>query len=63
MKNRFEIVSEENITLEQGGSVDLIVLRDRQTGVMYSLSLSKYGFRMGGMTPLVDKDGKPLMTF
>ncbi|MDE7230354.1 MAG: xylan 1,4-beta-xylosidase [Oscillospiraceae bacterium] len=39
------------------GSTEVIV--DLQTGVNYLFHLNGYG---GGLTPLLDKDGKPIVT-
>ncbi len=41
-------------------TMDVFVLRDKQTGVMY---LAEKTGNSGGMTPLLDKDGKPITTF
>ena len=35
------------------------ILVDRQTGVNYLYAAGSYG---GGVTPLLDKDGKPVIT-
>ncbi|WP_418667421.1 DUF6440 family protein [Allofournierella sp.] len=50
---RFEIV------YSQGGARGLFVLRDRETGVHYLLA--KFGYT-GGLTPLLDASGKPIVT-
>jgi len=50
--NRFQIVSQDkSITRESD------VLRDRETGVLYLFHINGYA---GGLTVLVDRDGKPL---
>lgn len=51
---RFEIVNKENI----GAFSDATILKDKETGVLYLFVLSGYG---GGLTPLLDKDGKPII--
>lgn len=51
-ENRFEK------TYTQGlGTIEIWV--DRQTGVNYLYRCGGYG---GGMTPLLDRDGKPVVT-
>ena len=52
-QNRFEIVLEENL---KGNTI--IICRDRQTGVQYLFMKRDSG---GGPTPLLDKDGKPII--
>jgi len=51
-ENRFQIVSKD-----KGMSRESYVLRDRETGVLYLFHLNGFG---GGLTVLVDRDGKPL---
>lgn len=50
---RFEIV------YSQGSARGLFVLRDKKTGVHYLLA--KFGY-CGGLTPLLDAEGKPVVT-
>ncbi len=52
---RFEIIEKES----QGISKEISILRDKVTGVNYVFFLSGYG---GGLTPLLDRDGKPIVT-
>ena len=53
-KKRFEI------TYSQGALVDVIeILVDQETGVNY---LFRTNGSAGGMTPLLDRDGKPVVT-
>ena len=54
-KKRFIIKKEEGSEL----STKFIVLVDRETGVNYLLAKDGYG---AGLTPLLDKDGKPVVT-
>jgi hypothetical protein len=51
---RFEIIKKE------GGEFTKMawILRDKQTGVQYLFFKFGYG---GGLTPLLDKDGKPIV--
>ena len=49
---RFQLVSDEG-DLSRGNQV----LRDRETGVLYLFHYAGYA---GGLTVLMDKDGKPL---
>jgi len=51
MEDRFEIISEQDINNWN----DLLVIKDKKTSVLYLCS-----GRHGGLTVLVDKDGKPL---
>ena len=60
LRERFELVSDEKVVIGSD-AIGLAVIRDKQTGVMYSLS--HVGLVFGGLTPLLDKDGKPLTTF
>lgn len=55
MKNdkRFEVIDSE-VGLTKG----LTILRDKETGVQYLFYKEGYG---GGLTPLLDKDGKPVI--
>lgn len=50
---RFEIVYTQGVA----NSIHIIV--DRETGVNYLYHGSGYG---GGLTPLLDRDGKPVVT-
>ena len=53
-EKRFEV------TYQQGGLIDIIeVLVDRETGVNY---LFRTNGNAGGMTPLLDREGKPIIT-
>lgn len=54
--NRFEIVYKEGNTLVKGLKM---VLVDKETGVNYLFVESGYA---GGLTPLLDADGKPIVT-
>lgn len=49
---RFEIIDSE-VGLLKG----ITVLRDKETGVQYLFYKDGYA---GGLTPLLDKDGKPI---
>lgn len=46
-------------TYSQGTLTTMEILVDRETGVNYLFRQSGYG---GGMTPLLDRDGKPVIT-
>ncbi len=50
---RFEIIHEEG----NGLSIAYTVFLDTATGVQYLFAQSGYG---GGLTPLLDKDGRPM---
>ena len=53
-EKRFEV------TYQQGALVDIIeVLVDRETGVNY---LFRTNGNAGGMTPLLDREGKPVIS-
>ena len=56
MDKRFDIVYEEGSSL---ASCQRIVLVDRETGVNY---LFVHMGSAGGLTPLLDSDGKPVVT-
>ena len=51
---RFEVVKSETIKLGSGA----MILRDKLTGVLYLYVGSGYG---GGLTPLLDNAGKPVI--
>lgn len=53
--NRFEVILEENHSL---GTEIIRIIHDKETGVQYLFHKSGYG---GGLTVLVDKDGKPIV--
>ena len=52
---RFEVVLKEGSSLTEAGQIT--ILRDKETGVQYLWVKSGYA---GGLSPLLDKDGKPL---
>ena len=70
MSNRFEVLSKDELKGETIRRPDgttfiptygeAIVLRDKQTGVLY-LWCKHFSFNSGagGLTPLLDQDGKP----
>lgn len=51
---RFEILSDEGLGVTKGA----YILRDKQTGVQYLFFMNGYA---GGLTPLLDKDGNPII--
>ena len=57
-EKRFEVVHEENTNSGVVTSVTVIV--DKQTGVHYLCS-GGITLNTGGITPLLDKDGKPII--
>ncbi len=60
MKNkdsRFVIVLKEGNSLKDEGLRQILV--DKETGVNYLALKSGYGL---GITPMLDKDGKPIVT-
>lgn len=57
MENRFEVVKYEKVPLARL-PLEVFILRDKQTGVMY---LANNWGNAGGLTPLLDKDGKPMI--
>ncbi len=54
-KKRFRKIKKENIAFGETA----IVLQDTQTGVNYLFVQTGYA---GGLTPLLDREGKPLIT-
>ena len=52
---RFEVVLKEGNSLTEAGQI--MILRDKETGVQYLWVKSGYS---GGLSPLLDSDGKPL---
>lgn len=53
MEERFEVVDRQKFGVASG----VEIIRDKLTGVMY---LYRHDGYSGGLTVLVDKDGKPL---
>jgi len=56
-ENRFEVVFREGSQLKDEGYRQIMV--DTETGVNYLVWKSGYA---GGITPLLDPDGKPVVT-
>ena len=54
-KDRFDILDRENLSL----LTDARVIVDKETGVNYLSVCCGYG---GGLTPLLDENGKPIVT-
>lgn len=54
--DRFEVIEKEGNTLTSGLK---LILVDKETGVNYLFLQSGYA---GGLTPLLDADGKPVVT-
>ena len=53
-KDRFEVIYQET-----GLKSEKTILVDKETGVNYLFIASGFG---GGLTPLLDKDSKPIIT-
>ena len=53
---RFEVVLKEGNSLTEAGQI--MILRDKETGVQYLWVKSGYA---GGLSPLLNSDGKPLI--
>ncbi len=54
---RFEVILNEGSALSESGQMQILV--DKETGVNYLWVKSGYA---GGLTPLLDADGKPIIT-
>ena len=54
-KDRFDIQEKESVSL----MTETMVIIDKETGVNYLFVQRAYG---GGLTPLLDADGKPIIT-
>lgn len=54
-KDRFDIKEKECLSL----MTDAVVFVDKETGVNYLFVHRGYG---GGLTPLIDAEGKPIVT-
>ena len=54
-KDRFDIIERDGVTL----MTDAMVIVDKETGVNYLFVHYGYG---GGLTPLLDSEGKPIIT-
>ncbi len=52
-EKRFQIVQEENVSM----MFATVILLDTATGVLYLQT--NYGGTVGGLTPLLDANGKP----
>ena len=55
--DRFEVILKEGSTLLESGQI--MVLVDKETGVNYLWVKSGYA---GGLTPLLEADGRPIIT-
>ena len=55
IKKRFEFKEPEKGTI----LTDAVIIVDKETGVNYLMVRSGYG---AGLTPLIDADGKPIVT-
>lgn len=53
-KDRFEVIYQET-----GLKSEKTILVDKKTGINYLFLANGFG---GGLTPLLDKDGKPIVT-
>jgi len=58
-KKEKRFVFAHNETPEKGALCSCTIVVDRQTGVNYLFTTSGYA---GGLTPLLDRDGKPIIT-
>ena len=56
MKDRFEVIHKE---IYSAGLEKRIIIVDRDNGVNYLFVQTGHG---GGLTPLLDADGKPVIT-
>lgn len=56
-KDRFVVIFKDGSGLKDEGVRQLLV--DKETGVTYLVWKSGYG---AGLTPLLDRDGKPVIT-
>lgn len=64
MNNRFEVVKMEDLGSAGGWDVSAYILRDKKTGVLYLHNRIGGGVNItGGITPLLDEDGKPIVSF
>lgn len=57
MENRFEPVRIERLSFGADWRMEVYVLKDKHTGVLY---LAERMHNSGGLTPLLDEDGKPV---
>ena len=55
--DRFEVILKEGSSLSEAGRIQVLV--DKETGVNYLWMVSGYA---GGLTPLLEADGKPIIT-
>ena len=55
--DRFEVILNEGSTLSESGQIMILV--DKETGVNYLWVKSGYA---GGLTPLLEADGRPIIT-
>ena len=55
-ESRFEIIYSEGSSFTAAGT---FILKDKETGVHYLFVKSGYS---GGLTPLLDQDGKPVVS-
>lgn len=57
-KDRFVVVHRDGSSLKDEGIRQILI--DRETGVNYLMWKSGYG---AGITPLLDREGKPVITY
>ena len=57
-EQRFEKLHSEDVLVAKGTSYGMFIFRDKQTGVLY---LFASGWNSGGLTPLLDAEGKPIV--
>ena len=55
--DRFEVILKEGSALSESGQIMILV--DKETGVNYLWVKSGYA---GGLTPLLEADGRPIIT-
>ena len=55
--NRFEVVFQDGSSIREDGQRQILV--DTETGVNYLVWKAGYA---GGITPLLDRDGKPVIS-
>lgn len=60
MENRFEVVEKHYLGEIGGAGASMIITRDKETGIMYLFN--RVG-PAGGLTPLLDRDGNPVISY
>ena len=57
MDQHFELVNSEYLDINEKQEIQFCIVRDKHTGILY---IAERIGTSGGITPLLDEDGKPM---